>query len=139
MARWWNRMPQYDGLFDYQGTVRPSYYAFKLLSRLTGGRLQLDSTDPEVHGFFTDDPMYLTRNLLLWNFSAKPVRVSIEADDVAGKLLMRPEVLDAESPSYDENARLRPLEAQTIPGGKLHLDVELGPWGVAFWSFEPSR
>ena len=41
MARWWNRMPQFDGLFDYQGTVRPAYYAFKLLSRLTGNRLEV--------------------------------------------------------------------------------------------------
>ena len=25
MTRWWNRMPQFDGLFDYQNHVRPSY------------------------------------------------------------------------------------------------------------------
>jgi len=24
MTRWWNRMPQFDGLFDYQDRVRPS-------------------------------------------------------------------------------------------------------------------
>ncbi len=31
MTRWWNRMPQFDGLFDFQNRVRPSYFAFKLL------------------------------------------------------------------------------------------------------------
>ncbi len=139
MARWWNRMPQYDGLFDYQSTVRPAYYAFKLLSRLTGDRLRLESTDAQVHGFFTYDPMYLTHNLLLWNFSAKPARISIDAGDVPGRLLMRPELLDAESPSGDENARLRPLEPATIAGGKFHQEAGLGPWEVAFWSFEPAR
>ena len=139
MARWWNRMPQFDGLFDYQGTVRPAYYAFKLLSRLTGGRLALDSLDPAVHGFFTYDPLYLTHNLLLWNFSPESVRVAIDAGDAPGKLLMRPEVLDATAPSYDENARLRPLETATIAPGPFHAEVELGPWGIAFWSFEPAR
>ena len=69
MARWWNRMPQYDGLFDYQNTVRPAYFAFKLLSRLTGDRLMFESSDPAVHGFFTHDPLYQTHNLLVWNFS----------------------------------------------------------------------
>ena len=86
MARWWNRMPQFDGLFDYQGTVRPACYAFKLLRRLTGDRLKLDSSDPTVHGLFSYDPLYLTHNLLLVNYSDKPVRLAIDAPDAPGKL-----------------------------------------------------
>jgi hypothetical protein len=39
MAGWWNRMPQFDGRFDFQNNVRPAYFTFKLLSRLTGQRL----------------------------------------------------------------------------------------------------
>jgi hypothetical protein len=139
MARWWNRMPQFDGLFDYQNTVRPAYYAFKLLSRLTGNRLELKSSDPAVHGFFTYDPLYLTHNLLLWNYSEQPVRLRIDAGDAPGKLLMRPEALDATAPSYDENARLRPLKPATVSKGPFHTEIELGPWGIAFWSFEPAR
>ena len=139
MARWWNRMPQFDGLFDYQNTVRPAYFAFKLLSRLTGNKLKLDSSDPAVHGFFTYDPLYLTHNLLLVNYSDKPVRVEIQAPDAPGKLLMRPELLDAAAPSYDENARLRPLEPVTVTAGPFRTEIELGPWGVGFWSFEPAR
>ena len=75
MARWWNRMPQYDGLFDYQNTMRPSYFAFKLLSRLGGERLSFESGDGSVHGFATYDPEYRSYNLLLWNFSDKPADV----------------------------------------------------------------
>ncbi|MBV9038572.1 MAG: hypothetical protein JO182_29055 [Acidobacteriaceae bacterium] len=132
-------MPQFDGLFDYQNTVRPAYYSFKLLSRLTGDRLRLDSGDSSVHGFFTYDPLYLTHNLMLWNFSPTPVHLTIAANDVPESLLMRPEVLDAKSSSYDENARLRPLTPEKVEKGKLKLSVDLEPWGIAFWSFEPTR
>jgi len=139
MGRWWNRMPQFDGLFDYQNTVRPAYYAFKLLSRLSGDRLSLESSDPSVHGFFTYDPLYLIQNLMLWNFSSTPVHVNISAKDVPQRLLMRPELLDANAPSYDENARLRPLKPANIDKGTLETGVDLEPWGIAFWSFEATR
>lgn len=139
MGRWWNRMPQFDGLFDYQNTVRPSYYAFKLLSRLSGDRLSFQSSDPAVHGFFTHDPLYLTNNLMLWNYSDQQVHVNISANDVPERLLMRPELLDAKAPSYDENARLRPLKPAKIDKGSFQAGVDLEPWGIAFWSFEPAR
>jgi hypothetical protein len=139
MGRWWNRMPQFDGLFDYQNTVRPAYYAFKLLSRLNGDRLSFQSGDPVVHGFFAHDPLYMTYNLMLWNFSDRPARVNVSANDVPERLLMRPELLDAKAPSYDENARLRPLEPAKIDKGNLQTSVDLEPWGVAFWSFESTR
>ncbi len=139
MGRWWNRMPQYDGLFDYQNTIRPAYFAFKLLSRLTGDRLSFKSSDAAVHGFFTYDPLYLTNNLLIWNFSPQPVKVTIDAKDAPGKLLVRPELLDAMAASSDENARLRPLNPVTIEPGAFHTEVELEPYGIAFWSFEPTR
>jgi hypothetical protein len=139
MGRWWNRMPQFDGLFDYQNTVRPAYYAFKLLSRLSGDRLSFQSSDASVHGFFTYDPLYMTQNLMLWNFSGSPVHVNVSASDVPGRLLMRPELLDANAPSYDENARLRPLNPTKIDKGNLQTGVDLEPWGIAFWSFEATR
>ena len=130
MGRWWNRMPQYDGLFDYQNTIRPAYFAFKLLSRLTGDRLSFKSSDAAVHGFFTYDPLYLTNNLLIWNFSPQPVKVTIDAKDAPGKLLVRPELLDAMAASSDENARLRPLNPVTIEPGAFHTEVERG----ALWN-----
>src|SRR5437870_13546334 len=38
MAKWWNRTAQFDGLFDFQNRVRPSYYAFKLAFAPDGRR-----------------------------------------------------------------------------------------------------
>jgi hypothetical protein len=137
MARWWNRMPQYDGLFDYQNTVRPTYYSFKLLSRLSGDRLQFTSDDSSVHGFATYDAVYQTNNILLWNFSPNPVHVKVDGSELSKRMLMRPELLDANAPSYDENARLRPLDPVRVDKGDLHTEIELDGYGVAFWIFEP--
>ena len=69
MAWWWNRKPQYDGLFDYQNHVRPAYFTFLLLSRLTGQRLEVSSSDKRVHGFATWDPDIRKYSVLFWNFS----------------------------------------------------------------------
>lgn len=77
MTRWWNRMPQFDGLFDYQNNIRPAYFAFKLLSRLAGDQLKVTSTHPAIHGFATRDDRLLMENLLLWNFSDQPVSVAV--------------------------------------------------------------
>ena len=77
MARWWNRMPQADGLFDYQDTVRPAYFAFKLLSRLSGDRLHLECDDERIHGILVHDPVFRLNNLMFWNFSDEPVRLTL--------------------------------------------------------------
>ena len=135
MARWWNRMPQYDGLFDYQNTIRPSYFAFKLLSRLRGERLGLKSSHEKVHGFLTYEPNYRTYNLLLWNFSAEPVQVRLEAPAAPEKMLTRRIVLDAATASNDENHRLRPVDAPPL----RNAAIELGPWAVEYWYLEPRR
>ena len=137
MARWWNRMPQFDGLFDYQNTVRPSYFAFKLLSRLTGERRKMEIRGAPVHGFFTWDNEYRTYNLLLVNFSAEPVKAVIRTKQMPGKWLLRPMLLDAGTASNDENARLRPLDTRKLEAGKATVETTLEPWAVAFWYFEP--
>ncbi|HYM05487.1 MAG TPA: hypothetical protein VEU11_02910, partial [Terriglobales bacterium] len=51
MARWWNDMPQYEGIFDNQGRVRPDYYAFKFLSLIRGQNLPVTGTVPDIHAF----------------------------------------------------------------------------------------
>src|SRR5262249_12710593 len=89
MARWWNRSSQWDGLFDFQNRVRPSYYAFKLLSRLTGERLRLDSTDAAVHGFATWDPKLLVYNVLLWNYATAPAQVDLTVEGAPSDLTLR--------------------------------------------------
>ncbi len=135
MALWWNRMPQYDGLFDYQNVVRPAYFAFELLSRLTGDRLAAESDDRAVHAFLTYDKSYGVYSLLVWNFSAEPVAVELEPHNLTAELMAKRRMLDADAPSNDENARLRPLDDVKLrPGSPTKIQLE--PYGMQFWSLE---
>ena len=139
MAAWWNRMPQYDGLFDYQNVMRPSYFTFQLLSRLTGDRLAVESGDKAVHAFLTYDKSYDLYSLLMWNFSADAVSVEVDPRDLPASLVAKRRSLDAAAPSSDENARLRPLEDLTLKPGTGPVKIQLAPYGVEFWSLEKTR
>jgi hypothetical protein len=136
MTRWWNRMPQFDGLFDYQDQVRPAYFAFKLVSRHTGKRLRVVSSDPAVHAFATRDEKYQIDNLLVWNFSTSSVKLNLTWEGIPKDTLLRPITLDALAPSSDENARLRPDRSERLKKGDHEIDVDLGPYAIKFWSFE---
>ncbi len=136
MARWWNRMPQFDGLFDYQNNVRPAYFTFKLLARLQGERLTLSSTHAAVHGFATHDEQMRMENLVLWNFSAEVVPVELSLLGLTRDLRSRHIILDAQPASDDENARLRPEPFATLPKGARQLELKLEPYAVHYWSFE---
>jgi xylan 1,4-beta-xylosidase len=136
MTRWWNRMPQFDGLFDYQNNVRPAYFAFKLLSRLTGDRLGVVSSDPAVHAFATHDERYQIDNLLLWNFSDAQASVNLALQGLSKDMLLRTITLDALAASSDENARLRPEPSRRLTKGDHHLKVGFDPYAIKFWSFE---
>jgi xylan 1,4-beta-xylosidase len=136
MTRWWNRMPQFDGLFDYQNQVRTSYFAFKLLSRLTGEKLRVISSDPSVHAFATHDEKYEIDNLLLWNFSDRAAAVDVAWEGLPRDMLKRHITLDALAASSDENARLRPVPSTRVNKGEHRIKVELEPYAIKFWSFE---
>jgi hypothetical protein len=141
MEGWWNRMPQFDGLFDFQNTVRPTYFTFKLLSRLTGDRLRVTSSSPMVHGFAARDDRYSAYryNLMLWNFSPSPAQVEVTLDNMAGNLTAKPIVLNAAAPSNDEIVRLRPENPFQIKTEQPVVQVSFEPYGVRFWSFERRR
>jgi len=134
MARWWNRMPQFDGLFDYQNNARPSYFAFKLLSRLVGERLAVVSTN--LHGFATHDDQFRMYNVMLWNFSPTQVTARVTFADLPTDLRVRHLTLDARTGSNDENARLRPDSPQSIKKGNHVFEAEFEPYGVQFWMLE---
>ncbi len=136
MARWWNRSSQWDGLFDFQNRVRPSYYAFKLLSRLTGDRLRLETGDAAVHGLATWDPKLLVYNVLLWNYSTKPAEAELTLEGASSDLTLRQVVLDAAAPSDDENARLKPFPSRELKRGDRRIKVELGSYGISFLALE---
>ncbi len=136
MTRWWNRMPQFDGLFDYQNNVRPSYFAFKLLSRLTGERLRLTSSDRSVHGFVTYDDKLRVYSLLLWNFSESPAQVDLSLETLPKDVKVRHLILDPPAPSPDENVRLRPEGTMSLKKGDNRLQSMFDAYGVQFWSLE---
>jgi len=138
MTGWWNRMPQFDGLFDFQNNVRPAYFTFKLLSRLTGERLRLTSNAPTVHGFATRDERFSSYeyNLLLWNFSASPIQVELTFEKMPGTMMAKPIVLDSATLSNDEIARLRPENPFRLKSDQPVLKISFEPYGVRFWSFE---
>ena len=136
MARWWDRMPQFDGLFDYQNNVRPTYFTFKLLSRLQGDRLPLSSSHPAVHGFAAHDEQMRMDNVVLWNFSTNLVPVELSLLGLTRDMRTRHIVLDAQTASNDENARLRPEPFATLPKGNHLLELKFEPYAVHYWSFE---
>ncbi|HLH52101.1 MAG TPA: hypothetical protein VKY92_00580 [Verrucomicrobiae bacterium] len=133
MARWWDRMPQFDGLFDYQDQVRPAYFAFKLLGRCAGQRVRLASDWP-VHAFASRDEGLQLDNLVVWNFSSHPISVELNCSGLAGRTRGRHIVLDCGSGS-DENMRLRPDPSFKVDQA-VHEQVTLEPYAVHYWSFE---
>ncbi|MGI8965067.1 MAG: GH39 family glycosyl hydrolase, partial [Limisphaerales bacterium] len=68
VAWWWNDMPQYCGLWDNLGRVRPSYFSFKLLSQIRGKKIPVLGTTSEIHAFAAQNSDLL--NVILWNFPA---------------------------------------------------------------------
>jgi hypothetical protein len=136
MARWWDRMPQFDGLFDYQNTIRPAYFAFKLLSRLAGERLKVTTDSQSVHAFAADDPELRMQNVVLWNYSREPVEVTLHFDHLQKDPRTRHIVLDANAASGDENARLRPEPFKTIKRDAASVTLQLEPYAIHYWSFE---
>jgi xylan 1,4-beta-xylosidase len=139
MTRWWNRTPQFDGLFDFENRVRPSYFAFKLLSRLTGERLRFASDDAAVHGFATHDAGLGIYNVLVWNFSKAPAEVELAVDGAETDLTARLVVLDAAAPGDDENIRLKPQPPRELKRGSMRIRVSLDSYGISFLTLEKGR
>jgi hypothetical protein len=140
MAAWWNRMPQFDGLFDFQNTIRPSFFAFKLLSRLTGDRLRLTTDEAAVvHGLATYDEGSNLYNVLLWNFSPSASTIKLSFKGLPGPLTAKGLVLDSATASNDENTRLRSEEMVRLTKDQPALQVNLDAYGVRFWTIERSR
>jgi xylan 1,4-beta-xylosidase len=133
MAWWWNRKPQYDGLFDYQNHVRPAYFTFLLLARLTGQRVPVTSSDNRVHGFATWDQSIRKYSLIFWNFSRETVQMHLKISGSPAELTASPEKLDALAPSDDENIRLKPLPVISVAAGETDYPITLEPYDIYFW------
>ena len=133
MASWWNRMPQYDGLFDFQNEIRPAYFAFKLLSRLSGRRVKVDADG--VHALAAFDPDYQMESVLVWNFGETPVRTTLEFRGLAEKTKLQHIRLDARNPRSDESARLIFDNGWTVSPGDNQREIVLEPYGIDLWFF----
>ena len=136
MTRWWNRQAQFSGLFDYQNNMRPAYYTFKLLSRLAGNKIAVNSTNDKVHGFASHDPKLRMHNMMLWNFSDKPVTIKINLANLPKDMQVRHIVLDATGAGLEENQRLRPDPFIKLKKGTETINLKLEPWAVHYWSLE---
>ena len=77
MAHWWNVMPQYDGLWDNQGRVRPAYYAFRLLSLIKGQKLAVSGTSGDVKAFAARNGSW--NHVVFWNFPSPDPGEVVEA------------------------------------------------------------
>jgi xylan 1,4-beta-xylosidase len=136
MAWWWNRKPQYDGLFDFQNHVRPAYFTFLLLSRLTGQRINISTSDGRIHGLATWDPEIRKYSILFWNFSSEPLYVNVSVTGVPADTTAAREQLDSLAPSDDENVRLRPLPSFNLKPGTGEYPVRMQPYDVIFWELD---
>ena len=77
MAHWWNVMPQYDGLWDNQGRVRPAYYAFRLLSLIKGQKLAVSGSSADVKAFAARNGSW--NHVVFWNFPSSGPGEVVEA------------------------------------------------------------
>jgi xylan 1,4-beta-xylosidase len=141
MARWWNDMPQFDGLFDFQNVLRPAFFTFRLLSRLTGNRLAVESGSGETqpHLLATLEPSRDRVNLLIWNFAleAPPeVSVLLQFKGLNGQWKLFRTVLDASTASNDENHRLRRSTAPDVSPEAPEFEIKLKPYEVSLITLE---
>jgi beta-xylosidase len=133
MAGWWNRMPQYHGLFDFQGEVRPAYFAFKLLSRVTGQRLKVEAQG--VNALAAYDEQYEMKSVLVWNFSNEPVRTTLDFRGLPKQTKVNRIKLDALAPLPDETSRLKFQPALTLAPNASRHEVVLEPYGIELWFY----
>jgi hypothetical protein len=141
MARWWNDMPQFDGLFDFQNVVRPAFFTFRLLSRLIGDRLAVESEAGEAqpHLLATLEPSQDRINVLLWNFAmnAPPeVDVALQFHGLEGQWKLWRTVLDASTASNDENHCLRRGADKDLSLENPKFEIKLAPYEVSLITLE---
>jgi len=130
----WNRTSLMLGLFDFQNVIRPAYFCFRLLSRLTGERVPLHSDDTFVHGLASYDDTLKVFSVLLWNFSDSAARVNLALTGAESNLRAERVVLDSMTPSNEEFARLRRQPQLHLERQQTQATIDMEPYGVTFWS-----
>ncbi len=131
MAHWWNTMPQYSALFDHHGRVRPSYYAFRFLSRLEGDRYPVTGEQGAIRALAGDRDGY--KSVLLWRYEnggAEEVEVRVKLVGL-GNRFTRVVELDPTAPV--NNIKV----VKTVQADKLgEVPIKLKPWGIRWIEIE---
>lgn len=123
MARWWNEMPQYEGIYDNQDRVKPDYFAFKLLSLIRGEKLSVTGTGPEIHAFAARGGHWV--NLVLWNYpqaekeTVRNVTVRFPEEEGGWARVVR---LNAAAPT-DNLEQVRYVPVKTLPDHPIQLTL----------------
>ena len=131
ISRFWNEGGVRLGLYDFDNRVRPAYFTFKLLSRLSGERLELISSHPKVHGFAVYDETGKSFKLMLWNFSDQPLSCNIQLKGLEDNMQLRHTMLDALG-----EGKLREDKEDILAMGDNSLKVDFEPYAVHYWSLE---
>jgi xylan 1,4-beta-xylosidase len=139
MARWWNDMPQFDGLFDFQNVVRPSFFTFRLITRLTGDRLTAKAEgDKQPHMLAAFEPSRDRVNVLIWNYgqtAPADAGAVLKFSGLEGKWKHWKTTLDAVTASNDENHRLRRGPITALPDSG-EVELRLAPYEVSMLTLE---
>lgn len=122
-------------VFDNQGVARPVYFAFKLLSRLTGKRIKAESSVRNAQGLATYDPEQDAVNILVWNFATESCaaeKVDLIIKLKRGVYSLVQYRLDAKTASNGEDERLKVIDWRdyTDEADELRETVELEPYEV---------
>lgn len=136
MINWWNEKLQRDGLFDFQGEMRPTYFVFKMLSKMTGNFVQVNTNSSTVKALATYNKRMETLHILVWNFEdetppARKVKLSVK--NLENKRWnYRRYALDIKTPSNMENDRLICEKEINEKKSGMEDDFEILPYGINF-------
>lgn len=131
MAHWWNTMPQYSALFDHHGRVRPSWYAFRFLSRFDGARHPVEGEEGAIRAIAGDGDGY--KNVLLWRYEgggAKEVEVRLNLVG-AGNRVTR--IVELDPTAQVNNIKVVHLGPADQIG---KVSIRLKPWGIRWIEVE---
>ncbi len=142
MAWWWNINPQFHALWDFQGVLRPAYFAMRMLALLTGNRLPVETSSDTVKALATYDPVYDAYTVVAWNYAneaPESAAVDFSLSGLKGKRYeIRRRVLDARTPSNLENDRLPLVDNKRVEvSGTLSDAFELPGYGATILLIRP--
>jgi xylan 1,4-beta-xylosidase len=131
------------GLFDYQGIVRPAYFSFKMLSRLLGKQLKVNSPGGNIKVLAAYDKDFKMVNALIWNFAVenpKKEKISLKIINAEkGDWRYTRYLLDAKTASNEEDRRLKVVARETPKQtSEIKETFELEPYGLTQINFKKS-